>query len=343
MGPHQRGARGAGGGGCRRPTLLRAEDRPRTKLIFDGLRLPLPLTCDARPFWAPLTQLARLQTQTMFPVKVKVEKSGSPRAGQSISPSVLPGSEHCAKAPTSWKRRANTSQELEMAKARNQLDAVLQCLLEKSHMDRERLDEEARKTPSDTHSKDCSIVATGKRPSARFPHQRRKKRREMDDGLAEGGPQRSNTYVIKLFDRSVDLAQFSENTPLYPICRAWMRNSPTVREHERSPSSPLPPLPEDEEPLGPLEMPADPEFHPHCSLRHRVPLRMSPLSPHPHLPHSSTATCSAGNASARGKHPQPACSSMASAPTAEPSPWFPLPTVGGRRHLIGTSFVTQKA
>lgn len=50
----------------------------------------------------------------------------------------------------------------------------------------------------------------------------------MDDGLAEGGPQRSNTYVIKLFDRSVDLAQFSENTPLYPICFAWMRNSSTV-------------------------------------------------------------------------------------------------------------------
>ncbi|KAM8775337.1 protein lin-37 homolog isoform 1-T4 [Rhynchonycteris naso] len=148
----------------------------------------------------------------MFPVKVKVEKS-----------------------------------ELEMAKARNQLDAVLQCLLEKSHMDREHLDEEARKTPSDTHSKDCSIAANGKRPSARFPHQRRKKRREMDDGLAEGGPQRSNAYVIKLFDRSVDLAQFSENTPLYPVCRAWMRNSPSVREHERSPSSPLCPLPEDAE------------------------------------------------------------------------------------------------
>ncbi|XP_022380922.1 protein lin-37 homolog isoform X2 [Enhydra lutris kenyoni] len=141
----------------------------------------------------------------------------------------------------------SSSPELEMAKARNQLDAVLQCLLEKSHMDRERLEEEAGKTPSDTHNKDCSIAATGKRPSARFPHQRRKKRREMDDGLAEGGPQRSNTYVIKLFDRSVDLAQFSENTPLYPICRAWMRNSPSVRERERSPSSPLRPLPEDEE------------------------------------------------------------------------------------------------
>lgn len=65
MGPHQRGAGSAGGGGSRRPTLLRAENR-----------LPLPLTCDAKLFWAPLTQLARLQTPTMFPVKVKVEKSG---------------------------------------------------------------------------------------------------------------------------------------------------------------------------------------------------------------------------------------------------------------------------
>ncbi|KAM4801753.1 protein lin-37 homolog isoform X2 [Urocitellus parryii] len=216
----------------------------------------------------------------MFPVKVKVEKS-----------------------------------ELEMAKARNQLDAVLQCLLEKSHLDRERLDEEAGKTPSDTHNKDCSIAATGKRPSARFPHQRRKKRREMDDGLAEGGPQRSNTYVIKLFDRSVDLAQFSENTPLYPICRAWMRNSPSVREREHSPSSPLPPLPEDEEPLGHLEMPADHAFHPHCSLRPRAHPMMSPLSRNLHPPHSSIVTCSAGNASARG----------------------------GRRHPIGISFVIQKA
>lgn len=60
-------------------------------------------------------------------------------------------------------------------------------------------------------------------------------------------PTTLDAYVIKLFDRSVDLAQFSENTPLYPICRAWMRNSPSMRERERSPSSPLPPLPEDEE------------------------------------------------------------------------------------------------
>ncbi len=47
-----------------------------------------------------------------------------------------------------------------------------------------------------------------------------------------------DTYVMKLFDRSVDLAQFDEDTPLYPICRAWMINQP----HNRNlgPSEPEP-------------------------------------------------------------------------------------------------------
>ncbi|CAK1580652.1 unnamed protein product [Parnassius mnemosyne] len=34
------------------------------------------------------------------------------------------------------------------------------------------------------------------------------------------------SYVLKLFDRSVDLSQFSEDSPLYPICRAWIKNQP---------------------------------------------------------------------------------------------------------------------
>ncbi|XP_044290951.1 protein lin-37 homolog isoform X2 [Varanus komodoensis] len=127
--------------------------------------------------------------------------------------------------------------DLETANARNRLEAVLQCLLEKTDVDREQMEEDSGKTQSDGLSK----------PSTRFPHHRRKKRKEADDGLAEGGQQKQNTYIIKLFDRSVDLAQFSESTPLYPICRAWMRNSPMVRVQERSPSPLLPSLPEDEE------------------------------------------------------------------------------------------------
>ena len=55
-------------------------------------------------------------------------------------------------------------------------------------------------------------------------------------------PLPSDTYIIKLFDRSVDLAQFSTSSPLYPICRAWMRNNPAAPEQ---PASPGP-----QEPLG---------------------------------------------------------------------------------------------
>ena len=39
---------------------------------------------------------------------------------------------------------------------------------------------------------------------------------------------------MKLFDRSVDLAQFNENTPLYPIARAWMRDNTSTEEAESS-------------------------------------------------------------------------------------------------------------
>lgn len=119
--------------------------------------------------------------------------------------------------------------DLEMASARSRLDAVLQGLLERSEGEREPLEEEAGKAPGDAHSKDASPTAPGKRPSGRFSHHRRKKRREADEGLPDTPQQRHSTYVIKLFDRSVELGQFPEGTPLYPVCRAWMRNCPTAR------------------------------------------------------------------------------------------------------------------
>lgn len=44
--------------------------------------------------------------------------------------------------------------------------------------------------------------------------------------LAPPTPLTHNTFIMKLFDRSVDLAKYNENTALYPICRAWMLNMP---------------------------------------------------------------------------------------------------------------------
>uniref|UniRef100_A0A671XK81 Lin-37 DREAM MuvB core complex component n=1 Tax=Sparus aurata TaxID=8175 RepID=A0A671XK81_SPAAU len=109
--------------------------------------------------------------------------------------------------------------DLEGTGARSRLDAVLQGLVERTENER-----------------DLSPSSAGKRPSARFPQHRRKKRKEMDEGIPESNQHKQNSYIIKLFDRSVDLAQFNTSTPLYPICRAWMRNNPSVREPAASPS-----------------------------------------------------------------------------------------------------------
>ncbi|XP_066137603.1 protein lin-37 homolog [Euwallacea fornicatus] len=51
-----------------------------------------------------------------------------------------------------------------------------------------------------------------------------------------------HTYVMKLYDRSVDLAKFEEETPLYPLCRAWMENQPKNPQKiiKRRTSSPEP-------------------------------------------------------------------------------------------------------
>uniref|UniRef100_A0A673Z0Q1 Lin-37 DREAM MuvB core complex component n=1 Tax=Salmo trutta TaxID=8032 RepID=A0A673Z0Q1_SALTR len=119
--------------------------------------------------------------------------------------------------------------DAEGSAARSRLDAVLQGLVEKSDSEREQNEDET-KMAEEPLSLDL--------PSSRFPQHRRKKRKEMDDSLTESNQHKQNAYIIKLFDRSVDLAQYTTSTPLYPICRAWMRNNPAVRERAASPSPP---------------------------------------------------------------------------------------------------------
>nr|XP_021409104.1 protein lin-37 homolog [Lonchura striata domestica] len=89
----------------------------------------------------------------------------------------------------------------------------------------EPLEEEPGKGPGETPAKEASPSAPGKRPPGRFPQQRRKKRREGGEG-PETPPPRQNSFVIRLFDRSVELGQFPAGTPLYPVCRAWIGHSP---------------------------------------------------------------------------------------------------------------------
>ncbi|XP_017281933.1 protein lin-37 homolog [Kryptolebias marmoratus] len=129
--------------------------------------------------------------------------------------------------------------DLDNTAARSKLDAVLKGLVEKSENEREPSEGDPGKLSVDSLHKDLSPSSAGKRPSTRFPQHRRKKRKEMDEGgIPETNQHKQNAYIIKLFDRSVDLAQFNTSTSLYPICRAWMRNNPSVREPTASPSSP---------------------------------------------------------------------------------------------------------
>lgn len=57
----------------------------------------------------------------------------------------------------------------------------------------------------------------------------------------------ADQYIMKLFDRSVDLAQFDEESPLYPICRLWLKNQPYNRELNNKSPSPDPDEHSDEE------------------------------------------------------------------------------------------------
>ncbi|XP_073846856.1 myb-interacting protein 40 [Musca autumnalis] len=57
------------------------------------------------------------------------------------------------------------------------------------------------------------------------------KKRRRDLATSTGGAGGHNkiqaeSFVMKLFDRTLDLSKYTEQTALYPICRAWMANQP---------------------------------------------------------------------------------------------------------------------
>ncbi|KAL1450614.1 hypothetical protein WDU94_002956 [Cyamophila willieti] len=61
-----------------------------------------------------------------------------------------------------------------------------------------------------------------------------------DSKLSADGQITKQSYVMKLFDRSVDLAQFDDLTPLYPICRSWVANQPKKPWEKKKEIPPVP-------------------------------------------------------------------------------------------------------
>ncbi|XP_014209622.1 protein lin-37 homolog isoform X2 [Copidosoma floridanum] len=118
--------------------------------------------------------------------------------------------------------------------ARNRFQGALRELLHQS-------DEDSSDSEDDSPLVDYK---TNQRKSQKMHNQVRKIKRRRPMHLDSGF---HHTYVMKLFDRSVDLAQFEEDTPLYPICRAWIANQPRNPNFVPKVRSPSPELEESEQ------------------------------------------------------------------------------------------------
>ncbi|XP_063038229.1 protein lin-37 homolog [Melospiza melodia melodia] len=111
---------------------------------------------------------------------------------------------------------------------------------------------------------ECSIAGPPAFPAAAEEEE------EGGGGGPENPPPEHNSFVIRLFDRSVELGQFPAGTPLYPVCRAWIGHcpAPAPPPEQAPPGSEsvlsLPPpgpalAPRVPSPLGPEEGAAPPD------------------------------------------------------------------------------------
>lgn len=76
------------------------------------------------------------------------------------------------------------------------------------------------KDPSDNPQRLASVIPTRGRPPKRF-------KTEADDTVTSStAAVIHQSFIMKLFDHSLDLAKYGPDSALYPICRAWMLNQP---------------------------------------------------------------------------------------------------------------------
>lgn len=117
----------------------------------------------------------------------------------------------------------------EVKSARHKLDGVLQGLVSRRHHPQGCSPRSESDDGEEAEEATAAVAAATDFPTkdSRKPPRKKRRKEEYDDG--GGGGSYHHTYVMKLFDRSVDLAQFRETTPLYPIARDWIHNQPHGR------------------------------------------------------------------------------------------------------------------
>uniref|UniRef100_T1IUQ6 Uncharacterized protein n=1 Tax=Strigamia maritima TaxID=126957 RepID=T1IUQ6_STRMM len=147
----------------------------------------------------------------------------------------------------------------EVTSARSKLDGMLQTLVTRAE-DNDLIDPDNIKLEQDVLNDFLSLS-----PKKGSPGKPPRKRRRKDDPGASETNSFHHTYVMKLFDRSVDLAQFNDEVPLYPVCRSWMQNQP--QRINLKPSSPVP----DIELVGMVELSEDGKEDPKSKIIRQLP------------------------------------------------------------------------
>lgn len=133
--------------------------------------------------------------------------------------------------------RAGAGMSEGKALGRTQLKGLLDNLVQKSLEEREdnvdadveeaardllELTDESGRGKKRRHSK----VSGVKRKKKRMRKDVGSRRKLCQESLDVPNGTRHTPHVMTLFDRKVDLAKFSPDTPLYVMCREWMSNNP---------------------------------------------------------------------------------------------------------------------
>lgn len=85
---------------------------------------------------------------------------------------------------------------------------------------------------SDKEEEEAESSESSSEKEEKVPVKKPKVKVEKDESPKEQKPPKAvkstsqASYIMKLFDRSVNLAKFTEDSSLYPLCRSWMQNAP---------------------------------------------------------------------------------------------------------------------
>jgi len=111
----------------------------------------------------------------------------------------------------------------DISHARLKLDDLLNEIVDKN--------EDCFSTDDENNRQSGVSTSTSTATKRLYTHKTPRKKKKKDLTVEVGDTQKAS-YIIKLFDREIDLAKFEANTSLYGMVREWMRNKPRANAEE---------------------------------------------------------------------------------------------------------------